>query len=461
MADGKYRGRADAALATLAGFYDDAKGLWQTTGWWNSANALEATIDYTAATGVTTYTHVVANTFVQAQRSAAQFLNDYFDDEGWWALAWIKAYDLTGDARYLAMAGSIFDDMCRGWDATCGGGLWWDKHHQKKNAIPNELFLSAAARLHLRVPGTAGAGSRLDWAQRSWAWFAASGMINAAGLVNDGLTAACVNDDGCTWTYNQGVVLGGLVALHQATGDATLLAQAKTIADAALRDLTGGDGILREPTQGDLGDDGPQFKGIFVRNLAVLYGVTEDPAYRDFILTNANALWSRSRSAAGAIGAHWEGPFDRADAARQTAALDALVAALPFDTPGTTYQAEQAALQELSTEAKYAGFHGTGYLAGWDRDGQGVTFTVTVPAAGPYDLVLRYAAVGDATRCIRTNQTVLEANHPFTASGDWTRWTTTSVYDVPLVAGDNAVAVVFDQSKASGGWLNLDELTVQ
>src|ERR1700676_2534492 len=104
MVDGKYRSRADAAIATLQGFYDDAKGLWQTTGWWNSANALEATIDYCARTGTTTYAHLVDTTFVQAQHSAARFLNDFYDDEGWWALAWIKAYDLTKDPGYLTAA---------------------------------------------------------------------------------------------------------------------------------------------------------------------------------------------------------------------------------------------------------------------------------------------------------------------------------------------------------------------
>jgi hypothetical protein len=160
-------------------------------------------------------------------------------------------------------------------------------------------------------------------------------------------------------------------------------------------------------------------------------------------------------------GAHWEGPFDLADAARQTSALDALNAALLFDAPGTDYQAEQGQLQNLSTEAKYAGFHGNGYVAGWNRDGQGVALTVNVPAAGPYDLVLRYAAVGDATRNIGLNQSVLEPNHAFPATGDWTRWTTTTVYDAPLAAGANAVSIVFDQSTGSSNWLNLDELTVQ
>src|ERR1700681_2066000 len=157
--DGKHRSRADAAMARLYGFYNAATGLWNTTDWWNAANALEATIDYSARTGATTYTHVIDNTFTQAQHTHAGFINEFFDDEGWWALAWIKAYDLTREARYLTMAETIFADMYASWDTVCGGGIWWDKNnHEHKNAIPNELLLTVAARLHLRKPGD---GSRL------------------------------------------------------------------------------------------------------------------------------------------------------------------------------------------------------------------------------------------------------------------------------------------------------------
>ena len=228
------------------------------------------------------------------------------------------------------MARSIFEDMCGGWDDRCGGGIWWNKPHDKKNAIPNELFLSAAARLHLSTPGDGGANSCLEWAQRAWDWFDRSGMINEDGLINDGLTADCANDGGVVWTYNQGVILGGLVALHQATGDDDLLARADALARAALRALTDNEGILHEHGEPNLGNDGPQFKGVFMRNLCDLYHATRDPVYRDAILANANAIWSRNRNDADEFGVLWAGPFDQADAARQSSALDALNGALLF-----------------------------------------------------------------------------------------------------------------------------------
>jgi predicted alpha-1,6-mannanase (GH76 family) len=321
-----YRAYADAGIAALQQWYDPATGVWKTTGWWNAANALEAVVDYTERTHTRAYLSDIATTF--EKHRTGRFLNRYYDDEGWWALAWIKAYDLTGETRYLAMARDIFDDIKGGWDAD-RGGVWWNKDRKYKNAIPNELFLTLAARLHRRTPGDDGPGSYRDWAQREWDWFLASGMINAQNLINDGLTAEGKNNGGPMWTYNQGVILGGLVEMYAITRRKSYLERAQAIADAAIHTLVNGDGILVEPCEtGGCGGDGPQFKGIFMRNLGLLYTTTRKRAYRDFLRRNADSLWTHDRNASDQFGLRWAGPFDRADAARQSAALDALNAAL-------------------------------------------------------------------------------------------------------------------------------------
>ncbi len=152
-----------------------------------------------------------------------------------------------------------------------------------------------------------------------------------AGLVNDGLTAECANNGGTAWTYNQGVIIGGLVVLHEITGEDAYLGQAEAIAAAALRDLTVPPGILAEPEERRaMGrrDDMAQFKGIFVRNLYELYRHAPRAGYRDFILANATSLWRNSRNQRNQVGLAWAGPLDRADATRQGSALDALNAAV-------------------------------------------------------------------------------------------------------------------------------------
>jgi predicted alpha-1,6-mannanase (GH76 family) len=321
------RARAAAAVRALQRWYDPSTGLWRGTGWWNAANALTAVIGYTKLTGDESYAGVIGTTFTAAQRTHAGFINTFYDDNGWWALAWVAAYDVTRDGRYLDMARSIFARNAAGWDATCGGGLWWNQARTYKNAITSELFLTLAALLHQRTPGDT---AYRTWALRAWDWFGASGLIGASGLVNDGLTASCQNNGGAGWTYNQGVILGGLGALSEITGDSGYLRHGESIADAALSQLIAPSGILAEPCEaaaGGCNGDQTQFKGIFVRYLCDFWRRGRQPAYRTFILANAGALWENDRNAADQFGLRWTGPFDQADASRQSSALDALNAA--------------------------------------------------------------------------------------------------------------------------------------
>jgi hypothetical protein len=86
--------------------------------------------------------------------------------------------------------------------------------------------------------------------------------------------------------------------------------------------LVDGNGVLREPCEsGSCGGDGPQFKGIFIRYLAYLYDVTRKPAYYNFLYQNAHAAWFNDRNVFNQLGLKWDGPFDSADAARQSSAL--------------------------------------------------------------------------------------------------------------------------------------------
>lgn len=317
---------ASAGIQALQGWYSSSNGLWNSQ-WWNSANELGAIIDYTRLTGNTDYSGDIATTF--NDNAGGNFLNNYYDDEGWWALTWVNAYDYTGNTTYLNMAKTIFSDMTGGWDSTCGGGIWWSKDRTYKNAIPNELFLTLAARLHERTPGDS---SYLNWANQEWTWFSGSGMINSSNLINDGLTSSCQNNGATTWTYNQGVILGGLSDMYKITGNTAYLTKAEAIANAALRTLVNANGILEEPCEpsASCNGDSSQFKGIFMRNLAYLYQVDHQQTYANFIVANANSIWQNDRNSSSQFGVKWYGPFDSADPVRQSSAQDALNSAISF-----------------------------------------------------------------------------------------------------------------------------------
>ena len=325
------RSRSEAGMAPLATWYDSSTGLWNHTDWWTSANQLETVIDYSRETGDTKYFDEIDNTFVK--NAAGNFDQyGYYDDDGWFAIAWVKAYELTHQQKYLDMAKTIFKRMTGGWDAKCGGGIYWASAKagadglKGKNAIANELFLSAAARLHRLTPGDAGAGSYLDWAQREWAWFKGTGMINADKLVVDGLGSTDCKPGGPIFTYNQGALISGLVDLGISTGDPTLIDQASAMAHATMAKMADPNGVLKEPGCG--GDICVQFKGVFMRNLAYLYRARPLPEFQAYMRKQSDAVWNISKNGTSQFGYEWHLPFDKASASRQSSALDATNAAL-------------------------------------------------------------------------------------------------------------------------------------
>jgi predicted alpha-1,6-mannanase (GH76 family) len=263
----------------------------------------------------------------QVNAAEGQFRNDYLDDTGWWGLAWVAAYDLTGDSRYLNTARADADHMAAYWNGTCGGGVQWNETNPYKNAITNELYLWLNAALHNRLPGDS---AYLGRARAEWSWFAASGVINSSHLINDGLSGgSCTNNGQPTYTYNQGVVLGGLTELYRATGDSSLLSTARTLADASTTaSAVNSGGILREPNESDACDnDGAAFKGAYVRGLQALNTQLSDHPYSGYIDRQAAAARAHDRTPFDAYGPHWNGPLTASGYSCTQSALDMLTAA--------------------------------------------------------------------------------------------------------------------------------------
>ncbi len=154
----EYQANTIDGIKALQNWYNRGTGLWDTTGWWNSANCLTTLADFSVLRPDVASTlglqEVIQNTYEQAQKTTIQatkvisktgltistytrierrglaargfdnFVNDFYDDEGWWALALIRAHDLgvvgLGDQQYLAEAQGVFEDMHKG-NSSCGG----------------------------------------------------------------------------------------------------------------------------------------------------------------------------------------------------------------------------------------------------------------------------------------------------------------------------------------------------
>ena len=432
--------RAEFALSTLQIWYNAGTGLWDTAGWWNSANVLTmianlAQADPKNAQLQNLATRVFANTLLQAPAKNPQpgiekeakrrrglsdadignftlllnetgsgysknlnpgtnepvtvfptdwdaeegqyvdvqslpsfssaskdvatqaalattpnpedWLDGFYDDDLWWALAWIGAYDVTQNIQYLQLAEGIFGEVTKAWPTRCGnGGIFWSWKKDYMNAIANELFLSTAAHLANRAENK---NTYVEWAELTLKWFLNSGMINEQGTINDGLTEGCENNGyvsvlgfelSCTqiltasqqtWSYNQGVILGGLVELNKAAPNDTYLPLANKIAKAAIYELSDDNGVIHDGCEPGCGGDGNQFKGIFMRNLQLLAEAAPDDAFTDSIRTNADSIWmnNRNEDQGNALSLVWSGPFvSPANASTHSSAMDALVAAI-------------------------------------------------------------------------------------------------------------------------------------
>jgi predicted alpha-1,6-mannanase (GH76 family) len=351
-------------------FYDSGSGLWSAfdpscncrqTFWWNSAVITTiladlATIDSSTQSLTNpiifnTYDKTSAAARVQQSRISPTercgwpsnrkcsgrpgsaeivqgYINGYYDDEGWWALAWLKVYDMTGDDKYLQSAIQIFDDMAfTGYNGTCGA-MYWDRARTYQNSIANELFLAVSALLANRAQDKS---YYLDWALKQWNWFQNTGLRNNQNLVNDGLDNNCRNNGKQGWTYNQGVILGALVELNKAQPNGQYIQYATDVANAAIANLADGNGVLTEPgfnSNPNMGSDLPQFKGIFMRNLQILQQATGNQEYANFIRKNADSIWSNDQSSAnGTFGNVWDQYYGQDLPQGHGSALAAIVAA--------------------------------------------------------------------------------------------------------------------------------------
>ncbi|MEI6641105.1 MAG: glycoside hydrolase family 76 protein [Novosphingobium sp.] len=312
--------RAASAAALLESTWGTDRG-WKASENWQRFPITDVLMDYERRTGDRRWSGKIS---AAVRNRDGRYLND---DDLWAVIASVDAWQNERDPELLTWAAANFSRLVTAhWDDRCGGGLWWDPKHSYKNAITNELLLHSATRLYLAT----GQEPYRAWALRAWAWFEASGMIGADGLVNDGLDAQCRNNGAPRYTYNQGVLLGGLNDLAAIAGDPQYRAFAVRTALAATRTLVTAQGLLTEPSDA-LGADGPMFKGVFAHHLGHLVEAMAEGSdraeLRAWLRRNGEAVWQLGAEGSQPVDGLWTGGSGQTGAAAQASAIALFLAA--------------------------------------------------------------------------------------------------------------------------------------
>jgi predicted alpha-1,6-mannanase (GH76 family) len=232
-------------------------------------------------------------------RNNGSWVNDYYDDMAWLALAIERAGRLAGVARPGALK-KLAEQFVNAWVPEDGGGIPWRKQDQFFNAPANGpagIFLARH-------------GDRLRRAQQMADWIDENLIDPETQLIFDGVKAGSLVR--AQYTYCQGVVVGLETELAARTNDERHSKRVHRLV-AAISEHMAPDGVLN----GTGGGDGGLFGGVTARYLALaattLPGDTaEDVAAREtaktVVLKSAQSAWDYRQSIDGLplFGPFWD-----------------------------------------------------------------------------------------------------------------------------------------------------------
>jgi predicted alpha-1,6-mannanase (GH76 family) len=427
------------------------------------AHYWDAVLDATERRGPNAFSGAV-KMFYELQQKRG-WLDNFYDDENWITLALLHSYRVTKDPTYLNQAKTVYADIMKAWDTTCCipghlGGLFWEKPMTNKVTAINAGAVISASRLYEDTSDM----TYLNFAKQVFAFWSANMVDMTTGHVYDGMDNTGTINMSWNFTYNEGLFIGAVVELAKATGDNSNLPLAHKVAGymMAKETETTSEGTIL--SDGKCSGDGEMFKGIGARYLGELYAA--DPShteYRDFLQRSADAAWTLARdSMTGNISCDWMGPYDSATGVQGSmgSAAIGIAAAAEALGPGTQrppleYEAEEGDLHGIGVEAKYTGFSGWGYVAGWGSSGQSVDLLVNVPSTGNYQLEFQYATSDMAVRSVSVDGTTVSGSVAFPSTGGYTTYKAVDL-TTSLSAGAHVVNVAFGSSGA--GYVNLDRL---
>lgn len=311
---------ADSSTQSLVSKFWNASGKYfnesnVSTGfqYWPQGHALDVLVDAYKRTGDASYKTLMDQWYEGVPvRNNNGFINEFYDDMGWNALAMLRAYDETGEAKYKDAVDILWADLKNGWNSTMGGGIAWRKQMPYyKNTPANGPAAILAARLYKEFNNP----DDLQWARRIYGYIKDSLYNRSTGFVYDGINSENDGVRNTTWkfTYNQGLFIGAAVELFKITNESVFLSDAIQAANYTLSDNTltiQNDNLLRD----EGGGDGGLFKGVFVRyftDLIMTEGLlsSDRTRYSNFLKSNARTLWTEGTDKNYLLfGSYWKNP---------------------------------------------------------------------------------------------------------------------------------------------------------
>ncbi|MBU5444502.1 glycoside hydrolase family 76 protein [Paenibacillus sp. MSJ-34] len=294
--------------------------------WW-MAHAADVLTDGLERTGDSRYAERLSALYEGVlRRNGGVWPNALYDDMEWMALAWLRAYQCTGDEKYKQAALILWTDIRTGWNGHMEGGIAWQKTQlDYKNTPANAPAVILAARLHRCF----GNDEDLDWAHRIYDWQKTHLVDPATGFVWDGMNRTGDGSVDTDWkyTYCQGVYIGAALELYKTTRNGRYLQDAKRTLHALTDQLTAPKTKLF-PNEG-VGDGG-LFKGILARYATELaLEAPEFAAPAELIASNVSVLWTHGRDPERtAFGPDWDRqPPERVSLSAQLSGMKLLEAA--------------------------------------------------------------------------------------------------------------------------------------
>jgi hypothetical protein len=209
----------------------------------------------------------------------------WFDDNGWWGLAFVNAYRATGSQRWLTDAQRALNYVAAaGWDAQ-SGGIWWNTTHPYKSGPA----LAADTLLATLLYQQSGSAFDLAEARKFLAWANTSGFSTPDQLYADS------NVNSTPIDYIEAPLIYAQALLCRLTSTAAECQRAEQLKATALRRF------------GYLLDFSPQYDAIYLQWMLALSALDGDHSLYTLAVDNARDAETRALNSEGLYLLSWNG----------------------------------------------------------------------------------------------------------------------------------------------------------